>query len=96
VASPQVTFSNGVATVAGLGANFRVEWDTSAPHDQVLIEGVVGKFDIGGFGTVQVAPTPDQQLSFVAKVTDGDGDSSTSGFSILIDGTGIFDDLPPS
>ena len=58
----------------------------------MLIEGVAGKFDIGGFGTTQAQPTPDQMLDFVAKVTDGDGDSNTAGFSIGIDGTGIYDD----
>ena len=92
VASPQVTITNGVATVAGVGANFRIEWDTAAPHDQVLVQAVAGKFDIGGFGTTQGSPTPDQRLDFVARVVDGDGDFSTAGFSIGIDGTGIFDD----
>jgi hypothetical protein len=82
----------GVARVAGLNAGYRVEWDTSAAHDQVLVEGVAGKFDIGGFGATVANPTPDQKLDFVAKVTDGDGDSNTAGFSIGIDGTGIFDD----
>ena len=36
--------------VGGLNAGDRVEWTTTALHDQVLIEGVAGKFDIGGFG----------------------------------------------
>ncbi len=79
-------------TVGNLGAKYKVEWDTTAHHDQVLIEGVAGKFDIGGFGTTQGAPTPDQVLNFVARVVDGDGDSSTDAFAIGIDGTGIFDD----
>jgi hypothetical protein len=87
-----VTFIGGVARVAGLNANYRIEWDTAAKHDQVLITGVAGKFDIGGFGTTQAAPTADQKLDFVAKATDGDGDSATAGFSIGIDGTGNFDD----
>ena len=86
---------NGVI-VSGLQSGDNVEWTTSAPHDRVLIEGVAGKFDIGAFAILQGAPTPDQLLNFVAKVTDGDGDSSTSGFSVTIDGTGIFDDLTPS
>ena len=87
-----ITFTAGVARVAGLNAGYKIEWDTTAKHDQVLIQDVAGKFDIGGFGAVQGSPTPDQVLSFVAKVTDGDGDFSTSGFKIGIDGTGIFDD----
>ena len=82
----------GVATVGGLHADYRIEWDTSSVHDQVLITGAGGKFDIGGFGALQASPTPDQVLNFVVKATDGDTDSSTAGFSVGIDGTGIFDD----
>lgn len=48
-----VTFSNGVATVSGLLANYRVEWVTDGDHNQVLVEGVTGKFDIGLFGITQ-------------------------------------------
>jgi hypothetical protein len=92
VANPSVTITNGVARVAGLGAGYRVEWDASAPFDQVLVTAVAGKFDIGGFGTTQAQPTPDQKLDFVVRVTDGDGDFSTAGFSIGIDGTGTFHD----
>ncbi len=69
-----------------------MEWDTAGVHDQVLIEGVAGKFDIGGFGTNQSQPTPDQVLYFEATVTDGDGDSSTDAFVVGIDGTGPNDD----
>jgi hypothetical protein len=82
---------NGVI-VSGLHSGDVIEWTTSAPHDRVLIEGVAGKFDIGAFAVTQAQPTPDQKLDFVVKVTDGDGDSATSGFSIGIDGTGPFDD----
>jgi hypothetical protein len=82
---------NGVI-VSGLASGDTVEWTTSAPHDRVLIEGVAGKFDIGGFSITQAQPTPDQKLDFVVRVTDGDGDFATSGFSIGIDGTGEFDD----
>ena len=81
-----------MATVSGLNAGYKIQWDTSAKHDQVLITGVAGKFDIGGFGVVQSNPIPDQKLDFVVRVVDGDGDSNTAGFSIGIDGTGIFDD----
>jgi hypothetical protein len=73
----------GVARVAGLDANFRVEWDTWAPHDQALIAGVVGKFDVGGFGTTQNNSTPDQKLDLLR---------ATAGFSVGVDGTGIFED----
>jgi hypothetical protein len=66
---------------------YRIEFDTSAVHDQSSSRRVAGKFDIGGSARPG-APTPDQKLDFVAKVTDGDGDSNTAGFSIGIDGTG--------
>ena len=69
-----------------------IEWTTSPPHDRALIEGVAGKFDIGAFAITQANPTPDQRLDFVAKATDGDGDTKTAGFSIGIDGTGTIDD----
>jgi hypothetical protein len=87
-----ITISSGVATVSGLNAGYKIQWDTSAKHDQVLITGVAGKFDVGGFGVVQSNPIPDQKLDFVVRVVDGDGDSDTASFSIGIDGTGIFDD----
>jgi hypothetical protein len=92
VANPQVTLTAGVATVAGLGAGYTVEWDTGGLHDRVLIEAVAGKFDIGGFGTSQPQPTPDQLLTFEATVTDGDGDTALDVFTVGIDGTGIYDD----
>jgi len=90
--SANISFAGGVATVSGLGSGDRIEWTTSAPHDRVLIKGVAGKFDVGGFDITQSQPTPDQKLDFVAKATDGDGDFVTASFSIGIDGTGIFDD----
>ncbi len=40
-------------TIAGLPTGAKVEWTTTVPHNQVLVEGVAGKFDIGGFGLVQ-------------------------------------------
>jgi hypothetical protein len=83
-----VVFSGSSASVeVNISAGARVSWKTAGLHDVVLVEGVSGKFDIGGFGTTQVAPTPDQKLDFVVRVTDGDGDFSTSGFSIGIDGS---------
>jgi len=88
-----VVFTGSAASVeVDISAGAMVSWKTAGLHDVVLVEGVSGKFDIGGFGTTQVAPTLDQKLDFVVKVTDGDGDSNTSGFSIGIDGTGVNDD----
>lgn len=80
------------AIVSGLKAGDKVEWVTDGVHDQVLIEGVAGKFDIGGFGALQSQPSADQRLDFVVQVVDGDGDHYSDGFSIGIDGTGINDD----
>ena len=76
----------------GLGAGYQVEWFTNGVHDQVLITGTGGKFDIGGFGITQAQPTPDQLLAFTAQVTDGDGDTDTASWNIGIDGTGIHND----
>ena len=88
-----VVFSGSAASVnVTVAAGDLISWKTSGLHDQVLVEGVAGKWDIGGFGTTQGAPTPDQALHFVARATDGDGDFATDNFSIGIDGTGIHDD----
>jgi len=45
------------ATISGLDSGYKVEFETSAPHDQALIEGVAGKFDIGAFGLNQGEPS---------------------------------------
>ena len=88
-----VVFTGSAATVnVSVAAGDVISWKTNGLHDQVLVEGVAGKWDIGGFGTTQGAPTPDQVLHFVAKVTDGDSDFATDNFSIGIDGTGDDDD----
>jgi glutamate synthase domain-containing protein 3 len=94
-ASVVVTFgtgANGIAVgtarVAGLDANFKVEFDTSANFDQVKVTDVAGKFDVGGFGIFQGQDTPDQLLHFTAKATDGDGDHASASWLIGIDGTG--------
>ena len=78
--------------MSGLGSGDKIQWTTTATHDRVLIKGVAGKFDVGAFDIIQANPTPDQKLDFVVRATDGDGDFATAGFSIGIDGTGIFDD----
>jgi hypothetical protein len=87
-----VADGGGFYNVTGLDAGYRVEWTTAAPHDQVLVVGVSGKFDIGEFGTLQAAEVPDQLLEFTVQAVDGDGDPFSSSFSIGIDGTGIYDD----
>jgi hypothetical protein len=92
VTAGKVTITGGVATIIDLGAGFTVEWQTSGDHDQVLIEDVAGKFDIGGFGAEEPAPTPDQSLQFTVSATDGDGDHSSDLFLVGIDGTGSYHD----
>jgi len=87
-----VDIVGGVATVTGFGENYKIEWDADEDFDQTLITGVAGKFDIGGFGFLQLSETPDQKLDFTAQVTDGDSDTDTASWSIGIDGTGFFDD----
>ena len=91
-----IVFSDGpdgarIATVSGLDDLFKIEWDTSAEHDQVLIKGVAGKFDIGEFSISQAQPTPDELLDFTAQIVDFDGDTASADFSVGIDGTGDFD-----
>ena len=70
----------------------QIETDGTDMFDQVYIEGKAGKFDIGGFGTLEAEPVPDLVLDFTAKITDGDGDTASASWSIGIDGTGAFDD----
>ena len=79
--------AGALATVSGLDDLYTIAWDTSAVHDQVLIEGVAGKFDIGAFAISQPQPTPDEKLDFTVQIADFDGEPATR-FSIGIDGTG--------
>jgi hypothetical protein len=93
-----ISVTNGVATIAGFGSNYLIEWDTDEKFDQVLISGVAGKFDIGGFGLTEAittsvdiggslifeddGPTVDLELSGTAEVT--------------VDESGIDPDVPGS
>jgi hypothetical protein len=52
----------------------------------VLIEGVAGKFDIGGFSITQTQPTPAQDLPFTVQATDGDSDFQQDSFNVHING----------
>src|SRR5262245_11067143 len=74
--SNNISLANGIATVGGLGANDKVAWTARPPHERVLIEGVAGKFDIGGFSINQVSSSSvdiGQQLTF-----EDDGPSITA------------------
>jgi len=84
--------SAGVATVTGFKAGYTIEFDGSEDFDQVLIQGVTGKFDVGGFGFAEGSPTVDQFFEFTAQATDGDGDTALACWEVGIDGTGIYDD----
>ena len=88
-----ISVTNGVATIAGFGSNYLIEWDTNAEFDQVLISGVAGKFDIGGFGLTEAVttsvdiggsllfeddgPTVDLELKDGALLTVDDSDFAT-------------------
>jgi hypothetical protein len=87
-----VTISGGVATATGLLRGYTIEWDTAAPHDQVLVTGSSGKFDVGRFGFLEGNDAPDEQLDFTARVTDGDADFAEASWTVGIDGSGIHDD----
>ena len=76
------------ATVSGVQDDYSIEFDTEVDHDLALVEGVAGKFDIGGFNIVNQLETPDQKLDFTAEVEDGDTDTATASWSIGIDGDG--------
>lgn len=82
--SNNISFANGIATVGGLGSGDTIAWTTTAPHDRVLIEGVAGKFDIGGFQIIQTQPTPAQDLPFTVQATDGDSDFKQASFNVHI------------
>ncbi|MFC3069147.1 hypothetical protein [Phenylobacterium soli] len=91
----EVSIVNGIATVSGLQAGYKVAWDTNGTHNQVLVHDLAGKFDIGGFGLEQAQVTPDQELDFTAQIKDGDLDPATSTFKVYIDGNhdGLFNGL---
>jgi len=77
--------ANGIASVSGLEAGYVVAWETSGPHDQVLVEATGGKFDIGGFGVSEAQTIPDHTLNFTTSFTDADGDSVSDSFQVTVD-----------
>ena len=84
--------SDGIAHVIGLESGYVVEWITDDPstmavekHDQALITGEAGKFDIGGFGISEAQQVPDHFYDFTVKLTDADGDFVTDTFRVEID-----------
>lgn len=81
------------ATVSGIDDDYSVQFTTQFVHDMQLVEGVAGKYDIGGINLLEAQPTPDQRFDYTVAITDYDLDRDTSNeFSIGVDGTGPFDD----
>lgn len=86
------SFGGDEVRLTGIDDDYRIEFTTDGGHDLVLVQGVAGKFDIGGFNIAEAQPTPDQLYEFEVTITDFDGDTDTSNqFSITVDGTGVFD-----
>jgi hypothetical protein len=85
------TTVNGVtkhtATVAGLDAGDIVKIETAggATFNQVLVDDVFGKFDVGSFGLSQPQAIPDQTLHFTVTATDQDGDTASDAFVVNVD-----------
>ncbi len=80
-----VDLSGNTAVITGLDADYKVEWETDGTHNQVLVEGVGGKFDIGFFGFVESQAVPDQPLDFQVTLTDANGDPVTDWFQVYVD-----------
>jgi len=87
-----VDFSGDTAEVSSLDSGYRIEFETDGLHDVSLIEGISGKFDIGGFGISEPTPTEDQIFDFTVEITDHDGDTDSATHLVGIDGTGVNND----
>ena len=80
-----IDLSGDTAVITGLEAGYIVHWETASDHNQVLVECLDGKFDIGLFGINQPQQTPDHVLNFEVTLTDGDDDTAVDTFSINVD-----------
>ena len=83
------------ATILDAADDYTIMWVTETGADLWRVANVDSSgdgFDIGGFNLEAAQPTPDQKFDYVVQITDFDGDTATSGFSIGLDGTGEFDD----
>ncbi|MDP9423891.1 MAG: hypothetical protein M3Q19_13855 [Pseudomonadota bacterium] len=80
-----IDLTGNTAVITGLEAGYIIHWETASDHNQVLVEGVGGKFDIGLFGINEPQQTPDHVLNFEVTLTDGDDDSAVDTFSINVD-----------
>lgn len=85
LASITIDLNGDTAVITGLEAGYIIHWETTSDHNQVLVECLDGKFDIGLFGINQPQQTPDHTLNFEVTLTDGDDDSAVDTFSINVD-----------
>lgn len=83
---------DGGVTLLKVVAGDTIIFETEEAHDAALITGISGKFDIGDYGIDQSFDTPDLSLDVELTLTDGDGDWTTEMQSILVDGTGLYND----
>jgi hypothetical protein len=87
-------------TVLGFDDNDTIAFTTAADHDALLVEGVSGAWDVGGFNIQQGVANPDILLNFSVAVTDKDGDSYSGSaaviddFTIKLDGSGTYNEDP--
>ena len=92
--------ADGSFKVLGLDTDksYTIQYNTVSPHDMAKVEYEAGSYNLGGFNIIQGQDTPDQTFHFSAKITDYDGDSfggvntAISNWSVLVDGTGAFND----
>ena len=82
--------ADGTAEVDNLSAGDLIKVMSAGSSDlfnQVLVEDLSGKFDVGSFGISQAQIIPDQTLPFKVTISDGDGDTAVSNeFNVYIDG----------
>jgi hypothetical protein len=90
VNGPQVTFSNGIATLSGIKAGYHIEYTTTGDHNRVLIENAgsgsgqnSADFDIGGFKLLQVSTATVEVGSMV--LFEDDGPSVSANQTVLLD-----------
>lgn len=85
--------ANGDITIGGMDTNadYTIKYNTAAPHDMAEVDYATGSYNIGGFSRFTALDTPDQDLLFTARVTDGDGDTATASWHVGVDGTGVYD-----
>lgn len=98
ITSQEVAPGKWSVIVSGFTANDTIAYTTEGDHEGVRVEGVGGKWDLGGFNLTEGVDTPDQAFDFSVLINDYDGDTSGgssttfANFHIGLDGTGAYDD----